>query len=132
MMFLSFLNMFFSERYRKPRGKALKKSREWIMEKKERWRNKGRFVRLNQIRNSDNDNIAFFPYFLEKFDQTRNIRPENDHALFDFLSQSFCLFLFSFCIEQKKRQIKWPVRKKKKHYSSMISCVAFSSQPLKD
>ena len=32
----------FSQRYRDLRGKSVKKSRTWIMEKKERWRNKGR------------------------------------------------------------------------------------------
>ncbi|CAF0967604.1 unnamed protein product [Rotaria sordida] len=33
------------QRYKNLRGKSLKKSRTWIMEKKERWRNKGRDVR---------------------------------------------------------------------------------------
>jgi len=33
------------QRYRDLRGKSVKKSRTWIMEKKERWRNKGRDVR---------------------------------------------------------------------------------------
>jgi len=33
------------QRYKNLRGKSLKKSRTWIVEKKERWRNKGRDVR---------------------------------------------------------------------------------------
>jgi 18S rRNA (guanine1575-N7)-methyltransferase len=35
------------QRYKNLRGKSLKKSRTWIVEKKERWRNKGRYV-INQ------------------------------------------------------------------------------------
>jgi len=35
------------QRYKDLRGKPLKKSRVWILEKKERWRNKGKDVRAD-------------------------------------------------------------------------------------
>lgn len=38
------LSFSFRQRYRHLRGKSLKKSRTWIMEKKDRWRTKGRQV----------------------------------------------------------------------------------------
>jgi protein gp37 len=67
------------QRYRNLRGKSLKKSRTWVMEKKERWRNKGRHV-INL--NKDHVLNVFFNFILEMFDPIQNTPHENVQKLF--------------------------------------------------
>ncbi len=88
--------LFHRQRYKNLRGKSLKKSRTWIMEKKERWRNKGRHVINQKI-------IQFIIFFiLEMFDPIQNIQHENDQKLFEHF---FCFVCHQYCCFNKKKKI---------------------------
>ena len=47
------------QRYKDLRGKSLKKSRTWILEKKERWRNKGRSDMMKNLHVSLEKSMVF-------------------------------------------------------------------------
>jgi hypothetical protein len=90
-------NFFHRQRYKSLRGKSLKKSRTWILEKKDRWRTKGRYKEIFVLKPT----VILRVFILEMFDPIQNIRHENDQKLFERYNPFFLSCHQYYCFDKK-------------------------------